>query len=124
MDTQSVMRELAEKIERAANVKAAFGEPVGEGTDTVIPVARVAVRGGGGGGSGELPESEGQRKGTGKGIGLGLNVVSTPIGYIKRTNQGPEYVAIVDRNRAFLAGAVVAGMALLVLRAGVKAFGK
>lgn len=122
MDAKELMQELAAKIERAANVKAAFGEPVGQ--DGVIPVARVSVRGGGGGGTGDMPEVEGQSgRGRGRGLGVGLNIVTTPVGYIKRTAQGAQFVPVVDRNRAILAGAVVAGIGLMALKTGFRMFG-
>ena len=121
MDVKELMQQLGEKIERAANVKAAFGEPVGEGTDQVIPVARVSVRGGGGGGSGDMPERQG--RGSGRGLGLGLNIVTVPVGYIKRSTRGAEFVPIVDKNRVFLASALVAGVGLLVVKTGLRVFG-
>ena len=121
MEAKELMQELAGKIERAANVKAAFGEPVGQ--DGVIPVARVSVRGGGGGGTGDMPEGEGRPRGKGQGIGLGLNIATTPVGYIKRTPSGAEFVPVVDKNRMILAGAVVAGIGLMALRTGLRVFG-
>src|SRR6266851_8020187 len=111
MEATEVMKEVAERVEKAANVRAAFGEPMGQGMDTVIPVARVSIRGGGGGGSGDAPNGDGKtRLGQGKGMGMGLNVVTAPVGYIKRTPEGAAYVPIVDRNWLFLAGAVIAGL--------------
>jgi uncharacterized spore protein YtfJ len=122
MDVKDLMRELADRIERTANVRVAFGEPVGEGMDMVIPVARVSVRGGGGGGMGDMPE--GPRRGKGSGIGLGMNIVSSPVGYIRRTAHGAEFVPIVDKNRMIIVGAVLAGLCLLTLKMGLKAFGR
>jgi uncharacterized spore protein YtfJ len=125
MDAKDLMRELADRIERTANVKAVFGEPMGEGPDMVIPVARVTVRGGGGGGTGDMPEGEGPgKKGKGSGMGLGLNVMTSPVGYIKRTTEGATFVPVIDKNRMMLAAAVVAGVGLLVIKTGFKAFGK
>jgi uncharacterized spore protein YtfJ len=116
------MRELADRIEQAANVKAVFGERVVQGTETIIPVARVSVRGGAGAGSGERPDSRDEASpGRGRGIGVGLNVVSSPVGYIKSTSEGPLFVPIVDRNRVLLAGAVLAGIGLLAITKGFRA---
>lgn len=36
MDVKELMHELAEKIERTANVRAVFGEPVGTGTGLMV----------------------------------------------------------------------------------------
>jgi len=122
MEIKDLMQQVADKVERAANVKAAFGEPIGQ--DSVIPVARVSVRGGGGGGAGDMPESQGRTGfGKGKGLGMGLNVVTAPVGYIKRGEKGAEFVPVVDRNRMILAGAVVAGVGLLVIKTGLRVFG-
>lgn len=119
MEPKEMMQDLANKIERTANVKAAFGEPVGQ--DQVIPVARVSVRGGGGGGAGDMAEGEKPRRG--KGLGLGMQIVTAPVGYIKRGANGAEFVPVVDRNRAILAGAVVASIGLLAIRTGLKVIG-
>jgi uncharacterized spore protein YtfJ len=122
MEAKDLMQQVGERIERAANVKAVFGDPVNQGSDTVIPVARVSVRGGAGA-SAEATESEGKAP-KGKGMGVGLNVVSSPVGYIRSSSEGPTYVSIVDRNRLIMAGAVLAGIGLLAIRTGLKAFGK
>ena len=120
MDVKELMQELSGKIERAANVRAAFGDPVGD--DRVIPVARVSVRGGGGGGSGDMQDREG-RPGKGRGLGVGLNVVTNPVGYIKHGDAGAEFVPVVDKNRMIIAGAVVAGIGLLAIKTGMRVFG-
>jgi uncharacterized spore protein YtfJ len=119
MDAKEMMRELADRIQKTANVRAVFGEPMGQGADVVIPVAKVKVRGGGGGGSGEEPGDEqegGRRKGRGKGMGLGMNVATTPVGYIKMGRQGPVFVPVVDKNQAVLGGMMVAGLGMLLLK--------
>jgi uncharacterized spore protein YtfJ len=118
MDTKELMRELSDRIGKTANVRAVFGEPIGEGADKVIPVARVSVRGGGGGGSGDMPE--GQNKGKGSGMGLGMGVASTPVGFIKRTAKGAEFVPIVDRNRAIMVRGLVAAAAIFAVRTGFR----
>ncbi len=122
MEIQEMLREVADKIERTANVKAVFGEPIGEGNEMVIPVARVAVRAGGGGGSGESTEGPGP-KAKGKGIGLGMKIDAAPVGYIKRTQNGAVFISTVDRNRAIAIGAGVAIVSLLVMRAAIKLLG-
>lgn len=123
MDARELMKELADRIETTANVRAVFGEPIGEGVNIIIPVARVMVRGGGGGGNdaGSGIEGETGRRGRGLGMGLGLNIVTSPVGYIRRTPDGPQFVPILDRNRVLMGGLVVAGLALWVVKASIKA---
>ena len=121
MEVKEMMREVADRIEQTANVRAVFGEPFGEGADKVIPVARVSVRGGGGGGGGGMPE--GSRKGKGSGMGVGMNVATAPVGFIKSSDRGTEFVPIVDRNRAILATAIVAVVAIFAVRGGLRGFG-
>jgi hypothetical protein len=86
----------------------------------MIPVARVSVRGGGGGGTGDMPDKQGGGKGTG--MGIGMNVVSAPVGFIKQSADGWVYEPIIDRNKVVTAAAVVSGLALVVLRTGMKMF--
>jgi uncharacterized spore protein YtfJ len=115
MDMQDLMRELADRIERTANVRAVFGEPVGSGQDMLIPVARVSVRGGGGGGSDESAGSdEPGRKGRGRGMGFGLNVVTVPVGYIKQTDDGAVFVPVIDMSRVVVIALGVLAMGLFV----------
>lgn len=126
MDAQDAIKELAQRIQETANGKAVFGEPIREGGATIVPVSRIMLRGGGGGGTGDIPpmgpDGPGPAHGPGKGrgMGIGLNVVTAPVGYIQLTESGAEFVPIVDRNRAILGGMVVAGLALLVIKAGLK----
>lgn len=121
MDARELMKELADRIESTANVRAVFGEPVGEGPNIIIPVARVTVRGGGGGGSDPTAGDElTGRRGKGSGMGLGLNITTAPVGYIKRTADGPVFVPTVDLNRAVTGGLVVAGFALWVIKTSIR----
>ena len=125
MDAKILIRELTDGIERTANVKAVFGEPVGDGLESIIPVARISVRGGGGGGLGE--DQEGDRnpgKGRGTGVGIGLNVVSSPVGYIRRTSDGPTFVPIVDRNRLILAVGLVASLGIIAVSSGLRSMNR
>jgi uncharacterized spore protein YtfJ len=122
MEVKDLLREVAEKIERTANVKAVFGDPIGEGNEMIVPVARVGVRAGGGGGSGDTAGGPGPR-GRGNGIGLGMKIDAAPVGYIKRTQDGAVFISTIDRNRAIALGAGVAIVSLLVVRAGIRLFG-
>lgn len=69
--------QVAEAIERGANVRALFGEPVVLGGRTLIPVARVFVATGAGAGAGD-PTSTGS-----SGAGGGLVIHATPAGFIQ-----------------------------------------
>ncbi|MDF2461566.1 MAG: hypothetical protein K0S68_969 [Candidatus Saccharibacteria bacterium] len=122
MDTKELMSQLSDRIGKTANVRAVFGDPVGEGEDKVIPVARVSVRGIGGGGNGDMPE--GENKGKGSGIGLGLNLSSNPVGFIRKTESGSEFVPIVDQNRMIMAAAGVAAAMMFAVRTGIKVLAK
>ena len=119
MEPKEFIRELADRLERTANVKAVFGEPIGEGRDMIVPVARVGVRGGGGGGGGtEVNQDQlsGRGPSKGSGLGLGLNVTTAPIGFISWKSGEPAFEPIVDQNRAIAIAGVVAVVALVVVR--------
>lgn len=126
MDAKGLMAELSDRISKTASARAVFGEPVKSGENMIVPVARVAVRGGGGGGTGEGPVKgdESGKLGQGTGMGLGLNIMATPVGYINVAPTGAEFVPIVDKSRVMLAAMGVLGMALWVGKAGIKLAGK
>ena len=96
-DIHEVLKEVSENIEKAANVKTVFGDPVRVGHRTIIPVATVAVSG----------ESRGQ----------GLHVESKPVGYIEITDEGAKFVSTPDSTkialRGILSGLVALGMFIL-----------
>ncbi len=120
MDASELIKELADRIEKTANVRAVFGEPIGEGVNIIIPVSRVMIRGGGGGGTDAVGVAgELEQRGRGRGMGLGLNIVTSPVGYIRRTPDGPQFVPIVDRNRVLMGGLVVVGLMMWVVKAGL-----
>ncbi|HEX6326147.1 MAG TPA: spore germination protein GerW family protein [Jiangellaceae bacterium] len=109
MDVQSVMSQARDAI----TVKRVFGEPYQAEGVTVIPAAKVI--GGAGGGEGERPKE--QEKGAGSGFG----VVARPVGaYLIRGDQ-VSWRPAVDVNRIVLGGQVVVAIALLTIRAIVKA---
>lgn len=94
-------------------VKRVFGEPYEKNGVTVIPAAK--VQGGAGGGDGEGPEGMGR----GSGSGFGLN--ARPVGAFLVRGDDVTWRPAVDLNRIILGGQVVAIVALLTLRAIVKA---
>jgi uncharacterized spore protein YtfJ len=126
MDAKGLMAELSDQIAKTANSRAVFGEPIQSGENTIVPVARVALRGGGGGGTGDTTmkgDKSGER-GQGTGMGLGLNIAATPVGYINMTPTGAEFVPIVDKGRVLLGAMGVLGMALWVAKVAIMMAGK
>ena len=100
----------------AITVKRVFGEPYEKNGVTVIPAAR--VQGGAGGGGGEGPE------GQGRGSGTGFGLSARPVGAFLIRGDEVSWRPAVDINRIVLGGQVVAIVALLTIRAIVKARAK
>jgi uncharacterized spore protein YtfJ len=94
-------------------VKRVFGEPYEKNGVTVIPAAR--VQGGAGGGGGEGPDGQGK----GSGSGFGLN--ARPVGAFLIRGDEVMWRPAVDLNKVILGAQVVAVVALLTVRAIVKA---
>ena len=97
-------------------VKRVFGDPYEKNGVTVIPAAR--VQGGAGGGGGEGPE------GQGKGSGSGFGVNARPVGAFLIEGNEVSWRPAVDLNKIILGAQVVAVVALLTIRAIVKARSK
>ena len=112
MDVQDVIAQARDTL----TVKRVFGEPYEKDGMTVIPVAK--IRGGAGGGGGEGPE--GQNKGSGSGFSVGAR----PVGAYLIRDGDLAWRPAIDVNRAILGGQVVAIVALLTLRAIVRARSK
>ena len=112
MEVQEVLTQARD----AMSVKRVFGEPYEKNGVTVIPAAR--VQGGAGGGGGEGPE------GQGRGSGSGFGLAARPVGAYLIRGDEVTWRPAVDVNRIVLGGQVVAVVALLTLRAIVKARAK
>lgn len=112
MNVQDVIGQARDAI----TVKRVFGEPYEKNGVTVIPVAN--VRGGAGGGDGEGPGGEG--KGSGSGFGLS----GRPVGAFLIRGDELTWRPAVDLNRIVLGGQIVAIVALLAMRAIVRARAK
>jgi len=97
-------------------VKRVFGDPYEKNGVTVIPAAR--LQGGAGGGGGEGPE------GQGKGSGSGFGVSARPVGAFLIEGDEVTWRPAVDLNKVILGAQVVAVVALLTIRAIVKARSK
>jgi len=103
---------LISKVRDAMDVRTAIGEPVVHDGIVVVPAAK--VRGGAGGGTG----SDGA-DGTGSGEGFG--VTSTPIGAFVIKDGQVTWRPAIDINKVIIGGQIVAVVALLTIRAIVKA---
>jgi uncharacterized spore protein YtfJ len=112
LEVQDVIAQVRDTL----TVKRVFGEPYEKDGVTVIPAAR--VQGGAGGGSGEDPQ------GQGKGSGSGFGVTARPVGAFIIRDGDLSWRPAVDVNRIVLGGQVVAVVALLTVRAIVKARSK
>jgi uncharacterized spore protein YtfJ len=112
MEVQEVLAQARDSM----TVKRVFGEPYEKDGVTVIPAAR--VQGGAGAGGGEDPQ------GQGKGSGSGFGVTARPVGaYLLREGE-LSWRPAVDVNRIILGGQAVVIVALLTIRAIIKARAK
>ncbi len=109
MDVQDVIAQARDTL----TVKRVFGEPYEKDGLTIIPAAR--IQGAAGGGSGEDPQ------GQGKGSGVGFSIAARPVGAFIIREGDLSWRPAVDVNRIVLGGQVVAVVALLTVRAIVKA---
>jgi uncharacterized spore protein YtfJ len=109
MEVQDVIAQARDTL----TVKRVFGEPYEKDGVTIIPAAR--VQGGAGGGTGEDPN------GQGRGSGSGFGVTARPVGAFVVRDGDLSWRPAVDVNRIILGGQVVLVVALLTVRAIVKA---
>jgi uncharacterized spore protein YtfJ len=112
MEVQDVIAQARDTL----TVKRVFGEPYEKDGLTIIPAAR--VQGGVGAGGGEDPQ------GQGKGSGSGFAVNARPVGAFVIRDGELSWRPAVDVTRIALGGQVVAVVALLALRAIIKAWAK
>ena len=112
MEVQDVIAQARDTL----TVKRVFGEPYEK--DGVTIIAAAWVQGGAGGGSGEDPQSQG------KGSGSGFAMTARPVGAFIIREGELSWRPAVDVNRIVLGGQVVAIVALLTVRALIKARAK
>ena len=112
MDVQEAIAQARDTL----TVKRVFGEAYEKNGVTIIPAAR--VQGGAGGGTGEDPQ------GQGRGSGSGFGVTARPVGALVLRGDKLSWQPAVDVNRIVLGGQAVAIVALLVVRAIIKARAK
>jgi uncharacterized spore protein YtfJ len=99
----------------AITVRRVFGDPYEKDGIIVIPAAR--VQGGGGGGGGQDAEGSG-------GSGTGFGITARPVGAFVIKGGDVSWRPAVDITRIILGGQVLGIVALLTLRAVVKARAK
>jgi uncharacterized spore protein YtfJ len=112
MDVHEVIAQARDTL----TVKRVFGEPYEKDGVTIIPAAR--VQGGAGAGGGEDPQ------GQGSGSGSGFGMTARPVGAFIIRGGELSWRPAVDVNRIVLGGQVVAVVALLTVRAIIKARAK
>ncbi len=117
-------REILEQARDAMSVKRVFGEPYEKDGVTVIPVAK--IMGGAGGGSGPAPEggaatTPGEPGATPMGTGWGYGLGASPAGVYVIRGSEVEWKPAIDVNRLAVQRALVAVVALLVVRSFIKA---
>ncbi|MGH2664012.1 MAG: spore germination protein GerW family protein [Actinomycetota bacterium] len=109
------IREVFSQAREALTVQRVFGAPYSRDGVTVIPAA--SVRGGFGGGVGTAAEGQ-------EGSGGGLGMTARPVGaYVIRSGQ-VEWQPAIDVNRIVLGAQILGVVALLTIRAVVKARAK
>jgi hypothetical protein len=105
IDIHEVLRDVSRNMEKNANVKTVFGDPIKFEGRTIIPVATVTV-------SGRDNEK--------------INVESKPVGYIEMTKAGAKFVPTMDMSGIALKGLIsgVVAVGMLGLSSLVRAFRK
>lgn len=121
MKVNELIQQITEQVHKNANVRVVFGDPIDKGEITIIPVAKVIVRGGGGGGKGpQGPNKEPQTQDspeenkTGQGMGLGLEINTTPLGYVHIKNGEARFKEITDTTKIATNGMIFAGFMMFM----------
>lgn len=114
--SDATVLETISKVIDDATAGRVFGTPISQDGLIVLPVAQVS--GGGGGGSGRGPTDDGHQA-TGSGGGLGLT--AKPLGVFVIKDGKVDWRPAVNVGRAILGCQVVAVVALLTIRALIKA---
>lgn len=115
-DTTAKTLELLDNVRDSLSARSVVAEPITQDGLTIVPVARIS--GGGGGGGGTAPGAAGDE---GSGTGGGFGVSSRPVGAFVIKDGDVRWRPAIDVNRIILGGQLVAVVALLTIRAIVKA---
>jgi len=103
-----------ERLQRAANVKSVFGDPIEAQGRTLVPVARVCY-GFGGGRSDSEPHDEGGEDspssgGGAIGGGAGGGAMARPLGVLEVSAEGTRFIATPGNGKLY--GGIAAGVLL------------
>jgi uncharacterized spore protein YtfJ len=109
---QRSVEEAMDRLLEVASAGAVFGQPVTQGTTTIIPCSEVAAGIGLGSGSGYGPDSEGHGQTGGGGSGGGGGARGRPVAAIVITPQEVRVQPVLDVTRIALAGMITGGFAL------------
>lgn len=95
-------------------VRRAFGEPIAQGSVTLVPVARVTGGSGAGWGTGTIGETD-RGEGAGEGGGGGYGVRVRPVGAYVVDGARVTWQPALDLGRVILGGQVVGAVAVVAL---------
>jgi uncharacterized spore protein YtfJ len=112
----NVLQAVREVVDSTTTGKV-FGSPISREGITVLPVAKVS--GGGGGGGGAEGGGEGEEQAGGAGGGLGVS--AKPLGVFVINEGKVDWRPAVDLNKVIIGAQIVAVVALLTIRAVMKA---
>jgi uncharacterized spore protein YtfJ len=139
MTLEQKMKEVIDKVGRAANVRAVFGEPYEKDGVTIIPVAKIFFSSGGGEGWGPMKQwrrgstslreenealekpAEEDSPAEGMGRGFGSMAKSMPIGYIRIIDGEAMFIETLDKTKIIIGGMILAGFSLIIMK---KIFGR
>ena len=99
--TDAIKDKLGATLESLGGATAIYGDPITFNGEQIVPVARVVVRlnadadGKGGGDAGLTGGIKNMAKGGGGGkAGAGIDIAIEPAGFLRKGNDGPEFVSI------------------------------
>lgn len=101
--------QIMERLGRAAQPNAVFGQPFERGDTTIIPCCEIALGMGAGGGTGTAQTAEKQEKSVGEGMGAGGGVRGRPVAAIVLARGTVRVEPIVDATRVAMAALTTAG---------------
>lgn len=108
---QKSLEESMERLLAVANAGAVFGQPITQGSTTIVPCSEVAAGIGLGSGTGYGPDNQGRQTGGG-GAGGGGGARGRPVAAIVITPEGVRVEPVLDVTRIVLASLVTGGFAL------------
>jgi uncharacterized spore protein YtfJ len=125
----TTVTEPIENMMKRLTVSTVFGEPIKEGDQTVIPVAKVSYAFGFGAGWGSgaaAAKEEAQPASTGEGGGQGGGATgkAQPVGALRITAEGVHFEPVMDPKVAALAGIAMVAWNVFWIAATVRAFAR